>query len=94
MEAKARFDEANNIHWGKRFEACGAKVIYSFPKIKVHSKIFCITREEEGENNYYGYIGTGNFNSKSSKIYCDHGLLTADQRLTKRTTPRFSGFRR
>ena len=83
VEAKARFDEANNIQWGKRFEACGAKVIYSYPKIKVHSKIFCITRYEGDEKKYYGYIGTGNFNSKSSKIYCDHGLLTADQRLTR-----------
>ena len=83
VEAKARFDEANNISWGKRFEACGAKVIYSYPKIKVHSKICCITRDEPDGKKYYGYIGTGNFNSKSSKIYCDHGLLTADQRLTK-----------
>ncbi|MDR9400370.1 MAG: polyphosphate kinase 1 [Psychroflexus sp.] len=83
VEAKARFDEANNISWGKKFEACGAKVIYSYPKIKVHSKICCITRDEPDGKKYYGYIGTGNFNSKSSKIYCDHGLLTADQRLTK-----------
>ena len=83
VEAKARFDEANNIQWGKRFEACGAKVIYSYPKIKVHSKICCITRYEGDEKKCYGYIGTGNFNSKSSKIYCDHGLLTADQRLTR-----------
>ena len=32
--------EENNITWGRKFEEKGANVIYSYPKIKVHSKIF------------------------------------------------------
>ncbi|WP_121665318.1 polyphosphate kinase 1 [Mesonia aquimarina] len=83
VEAKARFDEENNIHWGKKFEEKGAEVIYSFPKIKVHSKILLITRQEEDEISHYAYIGTGNFNSETSKIYCDHALFTAHKKLTK-----------
>ncbi|MDC6351457.1 polyphosphate kinase 1 [Zeaxanthinibacter sp. PT1] len=82
VEAKARFDEENNIHWGKTFEESGAKVIFSVPNIKVHAKIAMIEREEEGGIMRYGYIGTGNFNAKTSKIYCDHGLFTADRRIT------------
>ncbi|WP_417888007.1 polyphosphate kinase 1 [Zunongwangia sp.] len=83
VEAKARFDEENNIIWGRKFEKKGANVIYSYPKIKVHSKIMMISRSENGKTCNYAYIGTGNFNSKTSKQYCDHALFTADQRLTK-----------
>ncbi len=83
IEAKARFDEQNNLEWGKRFEDKGAKVIYSYPKIKIHSKILCVSRQEQESTKHYAYIGTGNFNAKTSKIYCDHGLFTADKKITK-----------
>ena len=83
VEAKARFDEANNIIWGRKFAEKGAKVIYSYPKIKVHSKIMLVKRREKGKSVRYAYIGTGNFNSKTSKIYCDHAFFTADKRITK-----------
>lgn len=83
IEAKARFDEENNIEWGKKFETKGARVIYSYPKIKVHSKILLIHRIEEDKKTGYAYIGTGNFNSKTSKIYADHALFTAHKKLTK-----------
>ena len=81
IEAKARFDEKNNIDWGRKFEDAGARVIYSFPKIKVHSKILLVNRRENGELKKYAYIGTGNFNSQTSKIYCDHGIFTAHEKL-------------
>lgn len=83
IEAKARFDEENNISWGKKFEKKGANVIYSYPKIKVHSKIFLVERIEEGESVNYAYIGTGNFNAETSKIYCDHALFTSHKKITK-----------
>ncbi len=83
VEAKARFDEANNIVWGRKFEEKGANVIYSYPKIKVHSKIMLVKRRENGKSKRYAHIGTGNFNSKTSKIYCDHAIFTADKRVTK-----------
>lgn len=83
VEAKARFDEANNIKWGRRFEEKGGKVFYSFPNVKVHSKILYIQRKENDEIESYAYIGTGNFNSKTSKIYCDHALFTANKKITQ-----------
>lgn len=83
IETKARFDEENNIKWGKKLEENGAKVSYSYPGIKVHSKILYIERNESEASKSYGYIGTGNFNEKTSKIYTDFGLLTADKKLTK-----------
>lgn len=78
IEAKARFDEANNILWGERLKEKGANVLYSMPKIKVHSKVFLL----EGEDFNIGYIGTGNFNEKSAKLYTDFGLLTSNKEIT------------
>ncbi|MEP2279375.1 polyphosphate kinase 1 [Maribacter sp.] len=83
VEAQARFDEANNIKWGRIFEEKGAKVIFSIPQVKVHSKIAMVFRNENGKLKRYAYIGTGNFNAKTSKIYCDHGLFTANKKITK-----------
>ncbi|MDT0685694.1 polyphosphate kinase 1 [Autumnicola psychrophila] len=83
VEAKARFDEKNNIIWGRKFEEKGANVIYSYPKVKVHSKIMLIQRMENGESVNYSYIGTGNFNSETSEIYCDHAIFTANQKIAK-----------
>lgn len=82
IEAKARFDEKNNIDWGRKLEENGARVIYSYPKIKVHSKILLVSREEDDELKRYAYIGTGNFNSKTAAIYCDHALFTAHKKIT------------
>ena len=83
IEAKARFDEENNIIWGRKFEEKGATVIYSYPRIKVHSKILLVKRREGTKNRRYIYIGTGNFNAKTSKIYADHGFFSADRKLGK-----------
>ena len=82
VEAKARFDEENNLEWGKAFEKHGARVIYSFPNLKVHSKVLLISRESNGSHRRYGYFGTGNFNEKTARIYADHALLTAREDLT------------
>ena len=77
VEAKARFDEASNLYWGKELEAAGAFVRYSYPAVKVHTKLLHILSEdEEGDWIHHTYIGTGNFNEKTAKLYTDHALLT------------------
>lgn len=81
IEAKARFDEASNLFWGKELEKAGAKVFYSYPGIKVHTKLLLIDRMEDKSRRHYAYLGTGNFNEKTARIYCDHALLTAKQKL-------------
>ena len=82
VEAQARFDEENNIKWGRIFQEKGATVLFSVPNIKVHSKIALVERVQEGRTQRYAYIGTGNFNAKTAKLYCDHGLLTAHEGIT------------
>ncbi|MEM9835026.1 MAG: polyphosphate kinase 1 [Bacteroidota bacterium] len=77
VEAKARFDEASNLFWGKKLAEAGAFVRYSYPAVKVHTKLFRVTRElSDGQELFYTYVGTGNFNEKTAKIYGDHALLT------------------
>ena len=49
IEAKARFDEESNLYWGEKLQKAGAKVIYSYPGIKVHTKLFLIQRKEGSE---------------------------------------------
>lgn len=75
IEAKARFDEASNMYWGQQLQDAGAKVIYSFPQIKVHAKILQVSYLDGTK---HSYIGTGNFNEKNAKIYTDFALLSAD----------------
>jgi polyphosphate kinase len=83
VEVKARFDEASNLHWAARMEEAGIRTLYSFPDLKVHSKLALISRKEGDETQWYGYLGTGNFNEVTSRIYADHGIFTADTRLTR-----------
>jgi len=83
IEVKARFDEHNNLKWGKIFEDNGAHVIYSFPAIKIHSKILCIERKTNGSPKRYGYIATGNFNENTAKLYTDFGIMTAEKEITE-----------
>ncbi len=78
-EIKARFDEESNIFWGDRLNKAGAKVLYSFDDLKVHSKIFLIKRKKGRHLSTISYLGTGNFNEKTSEIYCDHALITPDK---------------
>jgi len=83
VEVKARFDEARNLKWAGEMEAAGVRVFYSKPGIKVHSKIALVTREEAGGIRDYGFLGTGNFNESTARVYADHALLTSDTRLTQ-----------
>lgn len=80
VELRARFDEENNIGWSKRLERAGCNVIYGPESLKVHSKLLLITRRSpNGKAEYITQIGTGNYNEKTSALYTDLSLLTANQ---------------
>ena len=78
VELKARFDEENNIEWSRRLEEAGCQVIYGLDGFKVHSKLCLVTRRENGKTEYFTQIGTGNYNEKTSRLYTDLSLMTAD----------------
>ena len=78
VELKARFDEDNNIQWAKQLEQSGIHVVYGIIGFKTHTKISLIIRKEKGRLRNYFHIGTGNYNSTTSKFYTDLGLLSTD----------------
>jgi len=83
IEAKARFDEENNLKWAERMQAVGIDVRFSSLELKVHAKVALLCGEDEhGNITRYAFLGTGNFNEKTASIYADHALLTCDEKLT------------
>ena len=84
VEVKARFDEESNVYWAEQMEEVGIRVKYSIDgmeRFKVHAKIAVISRREGDERVLYTYLGTGNFNEKTARIYVDDALLTANQEI-------------
>lgn len=79
VELRARFDEENNIGWSKRLEEAGVTVIYGLEELKVHSKLLLITLRDGNDVSYITQVGTGNYNERTSKLYTDLTLMTADR---------------
>lgn len=81
LELRARFNEEANIEWKERLEDEGVKVMVGLPNLKVHAKICVIKRRNHKRMQEYGFVSTGNFNEKTSNVYDDFCLLTANRNI-------------
>ena len=81
IELQARFDEENNIIWAQRLEDVGVHVSYGVAGLKTHAKVMLVVRREGDAIRRYVHIGTGNYNSKTARLYTDFGLLSASPQL-------------
>ena len=78
LELKARFDEESNIEWARKLEEYGVHVVYGLMGLKVHCKALLIVRKEGDVIRRYAHLSTGNYNSVTSQLYTDLGMLTCD----------------
>ncbi|MCR4579984.1 MAG: polyphosphate kinase 1 [Treponema sp.] len=86
VELKARFDEERNIAWANELEKAGVTVIYGLVNLKVHAKILMVIRRESDSIRRYVHLATGNYNTKTAKLYSDISLFTANPRIANDAT--------
>ena len=94
VELRARFDEESNIEYSRKLEEAGCRVIYGLNGYKVHSKLCLISRKTESGVSYITQIGTGNYNEKTSALYTDLSLITANQEIGKEAAEVFAALLR
>ncbi len=76
IELQARFDEQNNITFARTMESYGIHVAYGLPGLKTHAKTVLVVRRDADGIRRYVHVGTGNYNSKTARVYTDIGLFT------------------
>lgn len=79
IELRARFDEESNIEGARRLQEAGAIVVYGIVGYKTHAKMTLVVRRSQEGIRRYVHLGTGNYHVKTTKLYTDYGLLTADE---------------
>lgn len=94
VELRARFDEESNIEYSTKLEEAGCRVIYGLSGYKVHSKLCLISRKTESGVSYITQIGTGNYNEKTSALYTDLSLITANPEIGKEAAEVFAALLR
>src|SRR3990172_4052878 len=79
IELRARFDEADNINLATRLQDAGAHVVYGVVGYKTHAKMILVVRREGKRLRRYAHLSTGNYHSRTARVYTDYGLLTCDK---------------
>ncbi|MGL4668427.1 MAG: polyphosphate kinase 1, partial [Saezia sp.] len=81
LELMARFDEEANISWASLLEKAGAHVVYGVFGYKTHAKMLMLVRRENDRLRRYVHLSTGNYHSRTSRLYTDYGLLTCNEEI-------------
>jgi polyphosphate kinase len=79
-----------NIQWARRLEEDGAHVIYGVVGLKTHCKMLLIVRRDADRLRHYVHLGTGNYHSRTARIYTDFSLLTSESQLTEEVATVFN----
>jgi len=90
IELQARFDEQNNIEFARTMESYGIHVAYGLPGLKTHAKTVLVVRRDDDGIRRYMHIGTGNYNSRTARLYTDLGLFTCHPEIGADVTDLFN----
>ena len=90
VELQARFDEATNVTWAKTLERAGVHVVYGVVGLKTHAKCVLVVRSDADGLRRYVHIGTGNYNSRTARLYEDLGYITCDPAIGEDATQLFN----
>ena len=86
VELMARFDEEANLNWASKLEEVGAHVVYGVVGHKTHAKMALVVRREQEEGQKpvlrrYVHLGTGNYHTRTARLYTDFGLMTSNEEI-------------
>lgn len=90
VELMARFDEERNVKTIDILHQAGVRIIHGLRDLKVHCKLVLVERTEGRKKTGYVYVGTGNFNEDTARLYSDVGLLSANQNFAEDARSIFS----
>jgi polyphosphate kinase len=65
-------------------------VVYGMVGLKTHSKVVLVVRDDGDQLRRYCHFGTGNYNSKTARLYEDLGFLTCDNEVGADATQLFN----
>ncbi len=81
VELRARFDEEANITLSAKLQEAGAHVVYGVVGYKTHAKMLLIIRREAQHLRQYAHLGTGNYHSRTARLYTDYGFFTSNKKI-------------
>ena len=79
IELRARFDEEANVALATRLQEAGIHVVYGIVNYKTHAKMILVVRREGKNLRNYVHLGTGNYHSRTARLYTDYGLLSCEK---------------
>ncbi len=82
IELRARFDEAANIELANKLQSVGAQVVYGVVGHKTHAKMCLVIRREGRSLSRYVHLGTGNYHTRTARLYTDYGYFSCDPELS------------
>lgn len=83
VELQARFDEEHNIECADILQDAGVRVLPSMQDFKVHCKLIMVRHRDKNKVTNFTYIGTGNLNESTAKLYTDFGLFTSNKTIAE-----------
>ena len=81
IELRARFDEEANIELANHLQKAGAQVVYGVVGHKTHAKMSMVIRREGRSLKRYVHLGTGNYHTRTTRLYTDYGLFTCNDEI-------------